>query len=109
MSEKITHLTLINGEQVPIQTPISLFDWKRAKKDKLLTDNAFAMAMRNGGGNPNLNDKDLENAPFVAYRAAGGNLSQQEFEKSWAFDISVAGQIYGQIVGGTNAKKAHSS
>lgn len=109
MSEKITHLTLINGEQVPIQTPISLFDWKRAKKEKLLTENAFALAMRNGGGNPNINDKDLENSPFVAYRAAGGSMNQHEFEKAWPFDISVAGEIYGQIVGGTNAKKAQSS
>ena len=52
MSEKITELKLLNGESVKIQTPISLYEWKKAKKEGLLTQNAFASAMKNGGGNP---------------------------------------------------------
>lgn len=105
MSDKITKLNLLNGESVAIKTPISLYDWKRAKKDGLLTQNAFAAAMKNGGGSPNINDKDLENAPFVAYRAAGGSMSQNEFEKAVVFDLHTAGKIYQQIVQGDHQPK----
>ena len=31
MAEKITELKLLNGESVKIQTPISLYEWKKAK------------------------------------------------------------------------------
>ncbi|HFI0297010.1 TPA: hypothetical protein ACGO39_000047 [Streptococcus suis] len=105
MSEKITELKLLNGESVKIQTPISLYDWKKAKKDGLLTQNAFSAAMKNGGGKPNINDKDLENAPFVAYRAAGGSMSKDEFEKAVVFDLETAGHIYQQIVQGNGQPK----
>ncbi|HEM3964225.1 TPA: hypothetical protein U1V47_002009 [Streptococcus suis] len=109
MSEKITELKLLNGESVKIQTTISLYDWKKAKKDGLLTQNAFASAMKNGGGNPNINDKDLENAPFVAYRAAGGSMSKYEFEKAVVFDLQIAGRIYQQIVQGNGQPKKEKS
>lgn len=102
----ITEMTLLNGETVPIASAISLFDWKRAKKDGLFTQNAFAQAMRNGGEGLTINDKDIENAPFVAYRAAGGSLSQPEFNKLLPFDLELAGRIYSQIVRGGKAKKA---
>ncbi|MGT2911380.1 hypothetical protein ACVR1I_06650 [Streptococcus cameli] len=110
MAENITEIKFANGETVPIRTPITMYDWKKAKKDGLLTQNAFASAMKNGGANPNINDKDLENAPFVAYRAAGGQLSQAEFEKNVVFDLEIASQIYSQIVqGGKKPKKANSN
>lgn len=110
MTENITELKFTNGETVPIRTPITMYDWKKAKKDGLFTQNVFASAMKNGGGNPNINDKDLENAPFVAYRAAGGHLSHAEFEKNVVFDLEIAGQIYRQIVqAGKKPKKANSN
>lgn len=109
MSEKITELKLLNGESVKIQTPISLYDWQRAKKDNLFSQNAFSSAMKNGKQNVNINEKDLENAPFVAYRAAGGTMSKDEFAKAIVFDLEIAGRVYKQIVQGNGRPKKEKS
>lgn len=102
---KVTEITFLDGSAAPIQTPISLYEWKRAKKDGLLTQNAFSRMMKNGASKVEINERDLENAPFVAYRAAGGKLSREDFEKNVAFDMEVAAKIYAQLVQGGAAPK----
>lgn len=78
-------------------------------RDEVADNPSFFLYSDDGGLTPGTHEKDLENAPFVAYRAAGGTMSKDEFAKAIVFDLEIAGRIYQQIVQGNGQPKKEKS
>ncbi|WP_124058474.1 hypothetical protein [Vaginisenegalia massiliensis] len=93
----IEEITLTNGVVVPIKTDLSLGAMKRLKAQGLFSDKAIK-AVLSGNLEGLMEDKSVDNAPFIAYQLAGGEMNQEEFEELMpnAIDLNIA--IYVQLV-----------
>lgn len=103
----ITEIELLDGTTVPINTRISIKDVLQAQNEKLLDKN-FLNNMLKRQAMSAIHSNDYINAVFVCYRAAGGNMSVNEFRAVCPFDMEILGVIFGQMMtGGKEVKKTH--
>ena len=95
--EYIEEIELNNGVTVKINTNLSIGQMKRFRSEGLIS-NETMNNMLNGKMDDLATDKSIMNAPFVAYKAAGGELTQEEFEELLPYEIDTFMMIYAQII-----------
>ena len=95
--EEITELELTNGVSVPINTNLSLGQMKRYKSQGLLDDKTLNNMLQGKMDNIG-NDKSIQNAPFIAYVSAGGQMTQDEFEDLLPYEVDTSMMIYTQLI-----------
>lgn len=95
--EYITELVLTNGIVVPINTNLSLAQMKRYRLEGLISNDTMNN-MLNGKVDNFAEDKSITNAPFIAYKAAGGEFGKDEFEELLPYEINTSMMIYAQLI-----------
>ena len=95
--EYIEELELINGTTVPLNCNLSLAQMKRYTAQGLISNDTLKM-MLNGKLSEAIDTKSIDNAPFVAYQAAGGQMTKDEFDEQVYYEFDTFMQIYTQLI-----------
>lgn len=93
----IDELELINGTTVPLNCNLSLAQMKRYTAQGLISNDTLKM-MLNGKLGEAIDTKSIDNAPFVAYQAAGGQMTKDEFDEQVYYEFDTFMQIYTQLI-----------
>ena len=95
--EYIEELELINGTTVPLNCNLSLAQMKRYTAQGLISNDTLKM-MLNGKLGEAIDTKSINNAPFIAYQAAGGQMTKDEFDEQVYYEFDTFMQIYTQLI-----------
>ena len=95
--EYIEELELINGTTVPLNCNLSLARMKRYTAQGLISNDTLKM-MLNGKLGEAIDTKSINNAPFIAYQAAGGQMTKDEFDEQVYYEFDTFMQIYTQLI-----------
>lgn len=96
-TEYIEEIVLNNGLVVKINTNLSIGQMKRFRAEGLIS-NETMNNMLNGKMDDIASDKSILNAPYIAYKAAGGELTMEEFEELLPYEIDTFMMIYAQLI-----------
>lgn len=95
--EYIDELELINGTTVSLNCNLSLAQMKRYTAQGYISNDTLKM-MLNGKLGEAIDTKSIDNAPFVAYQAAGGQMTKDEFDEQVYYEFDTFMQIYTQLI-----------
>lgn len=102
--EYIDEIELNNGVVVQINTNLSIAQMKRFRTEGLIS-NETMNNMLNGKIDNLADDKSIMNAPYIAYKAAGGELTKEEFEELLPYEIDTFMMIYAQLITSKRAQQ----
>ncbi|WP_024622180.1 hypothetical protein [Metaclostridioides mangenotii] len=109
----IKYITLNDGQEVKLNTSITLNAFLKAQEQGYFTKNILSamMGIVTKSGNPSdalggLTDTDILNSPYMAYLNANPNgMSKEEFDSNIPIDMELCFEIIGEILSGNVKSK----